>query len=142
MYSDRLEPDRAIWWRVQCLASESSSLPSVARLADGRAVCSRLIRGVSPRAMDRRTNIAASLLTLLTGAYAMVYWEVVTFRGALEFLIVSFWTTVLLSGVLLLRVRKAPVVVVPVVVAAGFVVAESARSVVAWTLWSINGFAP
>jgi hypothetical protein len=28
------------------LTSESSSLPSVARLANGKAVCSRLIRGV------------------------------------------------------------------------------------------------
>ena len=35
--------------RIACrLTSESSSLPSVARLANGKAVCSRLIRGVRP----------------------------------------------------------------------------------------------
>ena len=31
---------------IEALTSESSSLPSVARLANGEAVCSRLIRGV------------------------------------------------------------------------------------------------
>ena len=34
-----------------CITSESSSLPSVARLANGKAVCSRLIRGVIREAM-------------------------------------------------------------------------------------------
>ena len=33
----------------KCLTSESSSLPSVARLANGNAVCLRLIRGVRRR---------------------------------------------------------------------------------------------
>ena len=51
-YSARLGPDHAIWWRVQCLKSESSALPSVARLANSQAVCSRLIRGVRHQYSD------------------------------------------------------------------------------------------
>ena len=45
----------------KCLTSESSALPSVARLANGKAVCSRLIRGVSATSMKRSAVIAVGV---------------------------------------------------------------------------------
>jgi hypothetical protein len=92
--------------------------------------------------MERATHILAAGLSALTCAFAAVYWKLVPFGGPVIYLIAAFWLIVALSVVVLFRIRTLPIAAVPVLVAAATVIFLSAPSAIAWTLWSINGFAP
>ena len=58
---------------AEWLTSEWSSLPSVARLANGEAVCSRLIRGVSHMSR-RKLSFALALMVVLFACTAPLDW--------------------------------------------------------------------
>jgi hypothetical protein len=92
--------------------------------------------------MDRTTRLFAGTLAVLTAGYALVFWQRFSVGPSLGLLVAAFPVMAGLSIVLLLRVRRAPGVVVPVALLACALLIWSAPRVASWVVWSVSGFAP
>lgn len=92
--------------------------------------------------MDKKTTVAAISLVVSTMAFTLVFSQVIGFHRDVVFLMVTFWVVAALAAVLAMRVRRSPLVVIPLVLASVVALVVAAPSVPAWMAWSVNGFAP
>jgi hypothetical protein len=74
--------------------------------------------------------------------FALVFWQFIGFHRDVVFLVLTFWLVVAFTGFAATRLRRSPWVLTPLVLSSVAVVVAAAPVVLAWTAWSVRGFAP
>ena len=92
--------------------------------------------------MDKTTQKLVAIALALIGVYALIFSKFISVPFKVAFIISVFWIEVLLLILLIYRIRRSPIVVIPALIAILGVLVPSAPAALSWSAWSINGFAP
>jgi hypothetical protein len=92
--------------------------------------------------IDKTTQYIAGTALLILGPYSLVYGAFIPVPFRVSLVVFGFWFELALIVILIIRVRRLPLIVVPTVVAVLGVLVPSARTALSWTAWLISGFSP